>query len=172
MAASVSARYNLDLRVTETLGLGLDLAADGLGVVQTIAGFSGTLHGASTVPATMVFSDTRTLAAGTDTLDLTALTKSSILTAITMTGLRVRLLMISTAAANTSPIVVAKGASNGYFVWGATSDQVTIGGAGTLPSAILLYAGQGCPAVSSSAKNITITSSDTDAIYSVIIVAG
>ena len=60
---SVSAEYNLKCKVTDTPALSLDLASDP-SFDHEISSSSGTLTASSTVPATTVWSDSRTLTAG------------------------------------------------------------------------------------------------------------
>lgn len=171
MAAAVEARYHPRLEVRETLGLSLDSAADPDIIHETTPG-EGTLTASSTVPATKAWSDQGQLTAGTVTLDLTSLSNGSTLAATNMTGLKVQLVKITnapaTGTANTSTLTIADGASNGYTLFGDASGQVTLPVGGW----VLLGGNEGLPDVASNAKNITLTSSDTDADYQILIVAG
>lgn len=163
---SVSAKYNLKLHVDEVLALGLDNVANPTAVHET-TDESGTLNAGSTPPATKAWSDERQLAGGTDTFDLTALANGN-LANVDFTGLKVQLVKIVADPTNTDDIVVADGASNGYHLFGDASGQITLGPGG----AALLFFQDSLPDVSGTAKNVTVTSADADAIYDIILVAG
>lgn len=165
MAVTVS--YNLFLRVTETLALAQDLAANP-DQLLTLGDIKGTLTSSTSVPATKAWSDTRGLTAGTDSIDLTALTRGSDLSDVDFTGLKVQLLIIQTAAANTADVVFKDGASNAYLLFGDASGQITLP-AGT---SAMFYLADKLADVSASVKQVDISSSDADAIYSMILVAG
>lgn len=162
---SVTASFNLDLKADEVLALGLDNVTDP--TLRHAVVTSGTLTGSTSVPSTKAFSDQRSLAAGTDTLDLTALV-GALSSAIDMTGLKVQLVKIVAAIANTEDIVIADTAATGYFIFGDASGQVTLPPGGS----IMLFGNEGLPDVGAGAKDIDVTSSDLDAIYDIIIVAG
>lgn len=163
---SVEASYNLYLRIVETLALGEDLAANPSQVV-TPGDIKGTLTASTTVPATEGWPDTRSLAAGADSIDLTALARGTLPT-IDLTGLKVQLVIIRAAAANTAGILFKQGASNPYLLFGAASDQHTL-----LPgTAYYMYWADKLADVAAGAKEVDMTSTDLDAIYSMILVAG
>jgi len=163
---AVSAKYHLELTATETLALSLDNAANP-DIVHKIDSSFGTIDADSTVPATKVFSDQITLSSGTSTLDLTGLSIAT-LDNVDMTGLKVQLFKVKAASTNSAVLTVADGATNGYSIFGDTSGQVSLD-AGT---EILVYVPDKLADVSSTVKTIDFTSSDVDAIYDVIIVAG
>lgn len=158
---ALTANHRALCEVIETLSLGLDVASNP-SITHQISGISGVLNASSTPPGSQVFSDRRTLTAGADTLDLTALT-NSIGAALDLTGLKVQLLLIKGATTNTGDIVVATGASNGYP-----------GITGTVPDGgyMLLFGNDGYADVAAADAEIDISSTDLDAIYDVIIVAG
>ena len=165
MAAAVSAAYALALKVAETLGLALDHATD-VDAEHDFA-ISGTLNGTSTPPATKAFSDEGQLSGGTKTIDLTALV-GALAASVDFTGLKVQLVKIRADSANTSTITVKDGATNGYNLFGDASGQITLGA----KDAALLFFNDSLPDVAAGAKDIDITSSDVDAKYDIIIVAG
>lgn len=166
MADSQVARYALTLTVIETLDSGVDNES---GSTTLTHGWdtSGTLRSDTTVPATKSWSDTRSLTAGTDSLDLTSLSRGN-LAAVDCTGLRVQLFKITAASANTASIVLAQGDTNPYFVMGATGGTITIPAGSTA----LFHYPDKLADVSSSAKALKVTSSDADASYQVELVAG
>lgn len=166
MAASVTAKYDLKLNVYETLGLSQDLASDPA-FTHAITGLSGVLDATTGVPATKVWSDTRTLSGGTETLDLTALTRSPAAT-VDMTGLKVQLVLIKADATNTQVLTIAGAAATPYELFGDSSGQTSIPAGG----ATLIYGKDGLADVSATVKSVTISSTHLTASYSIIIVAG
>lgn len=166
MAASVTAKYDLKLNVYETLGLSQDLASDPA-FTHAITGLSGVIDSTTAVPATKVWSDTRTLSGGTETLDLTALARSPAAT-VDMTGLKVQLVLIKADAANTQVLTVAGAAATPYELFGDASGQASIPAGG----AVLVYGKDGLADVSATVKSVTVSSAMAAAIYSIIIVAG
>jgi len=119
------------------------------------------------VPATKAWSDQRSLSSGTDSLDLTALVHTN-LNNVDFTGLKVQLLKLKAAAANTAAIVFADASSNGYSLFGDASGQITL----PAKAQALFYFGDTLADVSSTVKALTITSTDLDATYDILIVAG
>lgn len=117
MAASVSARYALELEVTEVLALGLDNATDP-SFPHSIGSPNGTLIATTTPPVTKVFSDNLALVAGARTLDLTSLAGPAG-TTVDFTGLKVQLIALRCPESNTLPILVQKGDANAYNLLGA-----------------------------------------------------
>ena len=161
---TVSAAYDLKLIVTETPALALDLAANP-DIIHQITGFAGTLNASTSVTAAAVISDTITLTAGAHTIDLTAFTRTT-LAAVDFTGTKVKLYKISTAAANTAVVTFATGAANGYALFG-TAGTVILGPG----ECVYGYRAAQAATVSSTVKNIDVSSSDTDAIFSIVLVA-
>lgn len=162
---TIEAKYDLKLSVEEVLALGVDLAGDPTATHQ-ITGTSGTLTGSTTVPATTVWGDKRQLAAGTDTIDLTALVEGN-LPNKDLTGLKLQLIKLKATSTNTAVLTVKPAATNGYE-FGATNDEITLHPGG----AVLLFVPDLAPDVAAGAKDITVTSSDADAEYEILIVAG
>ena len=162
----VAAKYQLKLDVDETIVLGEELVADPP-VKHTIAGDNGTLDTSSGIPVTKVWSDTVQLTAGTVTLDLTALVRPN-LANIDFTGLKVQLVKIKADTANTAVIIVKPAVSNGYFLLGDTDAQWT----GAALDQLLQQTNDTLPDVAGGAKDITITSSDADAKFDIILAAG
>lgn len=166
MADSVSARYDLKLIAAETVDLALDQAANPT-TDHKIDGVAGTIDANSAVPATKPWSDDVTLTAGAKTHDLTALSRPN-LSEVNFTGLKVQLLKILTASTNTADITFADGAANPYFLFGDVNGQITMP-AGT---ACLFYYADKLPDVSGAASEVDVSSSDVDAKYKIIMVAG
>lgn len=163
---AVSAAINLALQATEDIDLGLD-NVDNPTVVHQVAGGSKTLNASSTPAATKAWSDQRQLSGGSDSIDLTALANGN-LANIDFTGLKVQVIKIVAAEANTAAITIADGATNGYHVFGDGSGQINLVAGGQA----LIYVPEGLPDVGASAKTIDVTSSDTDAIYDIVLIAG
>lgn len=118
MAASVTARYALELEVTEVLALEMDNVPGGdPPFIHSLGSPNGTLSATTTPPVTKVFSDNLALAAGTLTLDLTALAGPAG-TTVDFTDLKVQLIALRCPEGNTLPILVQKGAANAYNLMG------------------------------------------------------
>lgn len=166
MADSVSARYDLKLIAAETVDLALDQAANPT-TDHKIDGVSGTLDANSTVPATKTWSDDVTLTAGAKTHDLGALDRTS-LGEVNFTGLKVQLLKILAADTNTETVTFADGAANPYFLFGDVNGQITLDAG----MACLFYYNDKLPNVSVTASEVDVSSSDADAKYKIIMVAG
>lgn len=166
MADASSARFNLQLTVTETLDLQSDNFSDP-DVGHTISGGVRTIDASSTVPATKTFSDKITLSAGAATIDLTALVRTP-LAAVDFTGLKVQLVKFKAASANTAVVIVVPGASNAYNLFGDSDGQVTY----PAEAESLNYWADQLADVSSTVKNVDLSSTDLDAIIEVELVAG
>jgi hypothetical protein len=71
-------------------------------------------------------------------------------------------------AANTANLVVADNATNGYLIFGSSTGELS------LPpgASIVLFFKNGLADVSATVKQIAVTSTDTDAKYQIILVAG
>ena len=120
MAASVSAIYNMLLRVDETLGLA-EIHADDPTLTHEVGSGAATLNGvidADTSPAvTKVFSGVVTVAGGVTTLDLTSLTGPE--GTIDFTGLKPQLVLIAAFLGNIGPIAIkSKDSTTGYNLFG------------------------------------------------------
>lgn len=162
----VKVEYDFKLKVTETLDVGVD-GVTNLDHTLQIAGSSGSLSPTSTVPATKAWKDQGALTAGAATIDLTALARDNLPT-IDMTGLKVQLVHIVNASTNSAALTVVDGASNGYNLFGDASGQVTIPVGGQL----LWFGNENLDAVATADAEIDLSSSDTDATYDILIVAG
>ena len=168
MAASVSARYALELEVTEVLALGLDNATDS-SFVHTLGSPNGTLSATTTPPVTKVFSDNLALVAGAKTLDLTSLAGPAG-TTVDFTGLKVQKIQLRCPTSNTLPILVQKGDANAYNLLGA--DNASAETIEVLPGDDVQFKRHDTlEDVDATHKDIKFTGNGTEAIY-VILVAG
>lgn len=161
----ITAHYSLTLTVKEDAGLSMDEVTDPT-ITHKISDPSGTLRATSQVPATKVWSDSRTLTAGADALDLTNLARGN-LVAATFSGLKVQAVKIKAAAANTGDLVFQAAGANGYSLFGS-------GGVCVVPPGgqVLHYTPDNLGDVGSGAKAVAVTSADADAVYEIILVAG
>lgn len=164
---AVTATYDFKLSVSDAIALGLDLVADQT-FTHVIDGDSGSLTGSSTPAVSKAWSDEVQLTAGALSLDLTSLSRGSVLSSLDLTGLKLQLIKIKAAIANTDTVTIADGASNGYSIFGDTSGSITLGSGDV---AMFLFA-ETLPDVSATVKTIDISSSDTDAVLEIILVAG
>lgn len=163
---SVTAKYEAILVVSDLMALALDKAPD-VATDHKLSEVKGVLTATTTPPATKVFSDQRQLAAGTNTIDLETLL-GALGSALTFTGLKVQLVMIVAAAANTDRILVEPAAVNPYNLFGAATAEVSLGPG----EAVMFVAKDSLSDVGATASDITVTSPDTDAIYEILLVAG
>ena len=164
---AIEATYDFKLKVVETLGLSQDLADDPELIHQLDTLIRGKLDANSAVPGTKVWSDTRSLSGGDETLDLTALTRGSAPT-VDFTGLKVQMFIFAPASTNTGQIIVGQGAANPYFLFVTTGKAADVSEGG----ALMVFHNERLADVSATVKNIRIQSADLDATYSVILVAG
>lgn len=165
---AVTAKYHFKLDAEDAPALGYDLLTDPTGT-HTIGSSSGSLTASTTPAVSAAWSDRITLTAGAATIDLTALTRGNgTLAALSMSGLKVVLIKIFAATANTAVVKFTNGAANGYNIFGAAGGDVSVPAGGML----MFYGYTGLAAVSATVKNIDVTSSDTDAIFDIIIVGG
>lgn len=164
---SVTARYEAKLLADETPSLGLDLADNTPIQHKTSYGASSGELTASTSPdATQVWSDRRALVAGVDTLDLTALPRGN-LPNLDLTGLKVRLVKVACASANSAAIKFKFGATNPYPIGGSATGEFDV-----YPNGVEeRYNHNGAPAVSATVKNVAVSGTGTDA-YEIIMIAG
>lgn len=160
---SVTARIAMTMAIAEVITSPSELAA-----VNAQHDFAErlTLKADSTAPATKAFSDRLSLAAGTKSVDLAALTDAAGV-ALNLTGLKVQAIVVKAAAANTSTITMQAHGTNGYNILGAS-------GLAVIPAGGVIFASlnEGAPDVGASAKVIEFTSSDVDASFDIVLVAG
>lgn len=165
---SVSVGFNLSISPDETITSIADLVADTVFRHKSSGTTSGSLDANSTVPATKVASDSITLSGGTATIDLSALVGINAGTAVNFTGLKVQLIFLYAKTTNTSGVVFVDGASNGYNIFGDASGSLTL----LAGSSALIYCPNVLDDVGSSDDEIDVSSSDADAIFEFIFVAG
>ena len=166
---AVSVSWAAQLDVLETLALALDLESGTPKVTHQIStpAASGNMNATSSPAATQVVSDTRTLTAGADTIDLTAAPTRDGGT-IDLSGLKVQAVKIVAKSTNTAVLIVKPGAANGYNLFGDADGQIAIPVGGQ----VLFVAPEGLADVAAADAEIDVASTDTDAIYSIILVAG
>lgn len=164
---SVTATYDFKLSVSDTIALGLDLVSDQT-FTHAIDEDSGVLTGSTTPAVSKVWSDQVQLSGGALSLDLTNLSRGSVLSALDMTGLKVQLIKIKATSTNTDTVTVVDGATNGYNIFGSSSGSITLASG----DVAMFFFDESLPDVASGAKTIDISSSDTDALVDIILVAG
>ena len=153
------------VRVTDTVALGLDQAADP-SIVHTITmPIPLTLTSSTTPPVTKVWSDNVALSGGAKTLDLEALVNAN-LPNINFVGLKVQVLMMSCPSANTGAITITSGASNGYDIGGASMSYALDPG-GTL----VLFLIDTAPDVAGADSEIDFAGTTTET-FDILMVAG
>ncbi len=169
MADTQTAKYDFGLTVEEVKDLGLDNAADPT-ITHTLGAHADTLTATTTPPVTKTYSDDLALIAGAATIDLQAL-PSSESTTVDFTGLKVQLVKITTPATNTEEVVFDIGAANGYNLFGATNatDESVAVPPGSVHQFLFLDT---LEAVEAAKSEIDVSSSDVDADFSIILVAG
>ncbi len=122
MAASVSAIYNLLLRVDETLGLSEPHASDPTlfhEISALDAALSGVLDASSSPAATKVFSGVVTIAGGATDLDLTSMAGPEGAGTVDFTGLKPQLLILAAHLVNLGPMAIkTKDGVTGYNLFG------------------------------------------------------
>lgn len=166
--AITTAEYDFKVKVTETPALGIDGVSNPEIVYQIETTLSsGSVTPTTSVPATTQWQDQRTLSAGADAIDLTALTDGNLPTK-NLNGLKIQLVKVVASTNNTDTITIRDHTTNGYFICGDSSGQVTLPIGGRMQ----LYGHDGMPDVSATAKQIAVTSSDVDAVYTIQVVAG
>ena len=162
---SVTAEYNLFLKADEIIALSLDITDDPTLSRKTTT--SGTMNASSTVPSTKAWGATQNLSAGAATLDLQALLDGN-LPNVDFTGLKVQAIKVECPSTNTSGVAIVDGASNGYNIWGDASGSVTV-----LPGcSVLMFFNDQLDDVAASDSEIDLSSSDTDATFTMLMVAG
>lgn len=146
--------YTIEFKGTQA---GTDIATMTTGV-GSLTGGAGTAAVATTQTGG---------ANGSRTIDLSSLTDLAG-SALDLTGLKVQLILISSNSANTAGIAFTDGATNGYNIWGDSSGSVTVQKGGVQ----YFYGADNLDDVGSSDKTIDVTSTDVDATYQIMIVAG
>lgn len=154
------------LRAEVELDTGLDMT-DNPTVVDQMSDDSVNLTPSTTPPASVVWSDSRTLAGASESLDLRALDRGD-LADVDLNGKKVQALKIKAAAANNAAGLLFKtGASNGYNILGHADGEVTL-----LPgSMVLLYVPDKLADVDATHKIIDVSGTAADQ-YDIQIVAG
>lgn len=169
---SVTLRYDAKFHADEVPALALDLAPTNPTIPHRVQyttnpGLSGLLDATTTVAITQAYSDRRALTAGAYTLDLRSLVGPNGV-ALDLNGLKVKGIIIIANASNSAGIVVKDGASNPYLIFGSTTGENTV-----WPGFPLVQIfGNNLAAVSATVKTIDFSSSDTDAEFEIILVAG
>ena len=167
---TIKADYFLQLKVRETFATSQQGAGSAV-IDHELLGGSGTLNGASSVPATQVLDKRVTLVAGAATIDLTAAPGKTVdgsAIAIDLTGLKLQLLKLVAHKDNTARVKVAEGAANPYLLGGVTGafDSLAAG------EGVLHEFKNSLPDVDATHKNIDITSTMNTAIIDVLAVFG
>lgn len=167
---SISVTCGQLLSVVETVSMGLVDAANPT-ITHAITDTYTVLNASSTPPGTTVASGTVTLSGGTVTLDLTSIlgpTVNGTACPVNFTGKKINAIKIQSAAANTNPITIVGGASNGYLLFGASGSLILPAGGDQV--SMLLNAS--LPAVDSTHKTITVTSAMSAAVFNIELVGG
>lgn len=165
MSLTTRAAANVALTARNTIDLGASSANRALSLAIELA------NGTGAGQADLAFTDTRTLAAsGTEDLDLAgALTDPF---GVSQVFARVKLLVVSAAAANTNNVVVSRPASLGWPLFSAASDAIAL-----RPGAFLMLAAgdadaTGYAVTAGTGDLLTITNSagTTGVTYSIMVV--
>lgn len=166
---SVTLRYDAKFHADEVPALAVDLAPSNPTLPHRIAysGTNGTIDGTTTVAISDVYSDRRALVAGAYTLDLRALVSTLGVTK-DFNGLKVKGIIIVASPSNTAGIIVKDGAANPYLIWGSATGEVTVWPGFPIEQVF----GNNLAAVSATVKTIDFSSSDTVAVFEIIIVVG
>lgn len=162
----VRVEYDFKLKVTETLDVAIDGVAN-LDHTLQLANSSGTLSPTTTVPITKAWKDQGALTAGAATINLTALARNNLPT-IDLTGLKVQFIHVINASTNSAALVIVDGATNGYNILGSATGAISIPVGGQF----LFFGNEGLDAVAAGDATIDLSSSDTDATYDIMILAG
>lgn len=163
---SVEVAYNFRLDGDETVEFDQDLYPNP-SVAHTRA-YAGTWTSITTPKAEEIWSDQIQLSAGAYTIDLTALVRGAERPDLDATGLAITAIKVVSADANTDDITIVSGASNGYdFMNADASGRVTLS-----PGDALVLRTNGNGAVGAADAEIDLSSSDTDAVFDIIIMFG
>lgn len=169
------ATYDLFLEVQETPALGVPTVADPdvthritLASVTSSAQAKPTLSTSTTPAVSKVWGDTLVLSSGSVTFDLTALDQGN-LPNLDFTGLKVQFVKIASPATNTADLNFDVGVTNGYRLFGDTAAGEIVLGIGGV---CLFYNPEALPDVGATAKTIDVTSTDDDATFEILLVAG
>lgn len=160
-ATTTGAIFHL-VQVTETLDLGVEFTgADEPKITHQLNSTNSTQYSPNTtIVAADVWADTVTLSGGTATIDLTSLSRSPLST-VDMSSLKPLAVHFQAASANTSPIEIEPGASNGYAYFG---ENIYLA-----PGSEVVMKIPAGTAIDSTHKTLTITSADTDAKLNILI---
>ncbi len=167
---TVSLTFDFRAAAVETLSTALDFASNPditTQILQEGTASLGVLNASSTPAVSRVWSDSVGLTAGALTLNLAALSRGAELAALDLTGLKVQFIKIFSKSANTSSITMSTGASNGYAINLATRVLEISPG-----ECMMFKRNESLPDVASGARTIDFASSDVDAIFDIMIVAG
>lgn len=163
---ALSVNYNAQLEVTEILDTAEDNIVSAASQTYKIPNTYGSLTDTSTVPASKKWTDNRTLAGSSETLDLTSLT-GPYGTSVSFNGKKVQLVHISASASNVANIIVDIGGTNPYHIFGDANAQETL----TPGGFILKYYPNNGQSVGSSNKTILVSGTTGDS-YNIHLVAG
>lgn len=165
---AVSAEYLMHVRGIEDVTVSFDLDPQTITPSHDIGGdVILALGSGTTPPVTKVWGKQLQLSGGTLTFDLKALA-SPLDANVDFDTLKVNLYKFKAADANTAVIIIKPAVSNGYHIFGDADGQHTIG-AGDEIAGLLK---ESSPDVGAGAKDITVTSTDQDAIFDVVLCAG
>ncbi|TVQ59912.1 MAG: hypothetical protein EA379_09535 [Phycisphaerales bacterium] len=165
---TVSLTYRSNLTATETIANNAgSLATNGRTVVHDA--FDTVRAGGAAGTTQIVAAFTVAMTAGAATIDLRALTGTNGAT-VDGNGKKVLYAKFQAAAGNANPITIEAGASDGYPIFGADG-EVTLPARATSEaiSEVLIALGTSAPAISSSAKEIDISGTGTQAVNVIII---
>jgi hypothetical protein len=154
MTVTITATPRIGLTVRESLTSTEWPGASRRVLVHDAFNVAPTLNATSTPPATKVAANTAALVAGAKTLDLTAIVHEGPNTPVNGTGLKVVAFLFANPAANTHPIVIVPGASNGYNFLGATSKVILY------PGDVIVWAKQkdaDTPDIAAGAKTLDVS---------------
>lgn len=169
MADTQTAKYDFGLTVEEVKDMGLDLAANPT-MTHTLGSHAATLTASTTPPVTKTYSDTIPLVAGAYTIDLQALPGPQS-TTIDFSGLKIQLIKITTPSTNTAEVTFDVGASNGYNLFGATN--ATDESVSLPPGSVQQFKfTDTLEDVADAKSEVDVSSSDLDATFDIILVAG
>ena len=169
MAGTITGvEYDFKLLVAQTLSTGLDLIVSAPKITIGTSN-SGSIAAGGTPPFTTVWSDSRTLAGASETLDLTNLTDGLFSAVTTFAGLRINFIKIVAASGNNATGLTVKfGATEGYNLFGA-SGRVTIPPGGIVMA--MYNDNNSTDIVNSTNDKIDVSGTAAD-VYSILLVGG